>query len=81
MNVLNADNAEWRVTMAEPTEKSPSIEAELDKLAPHGRVLSIVSNRCATCGEDAVEFRDDLSCREYRISGMCQVCQESIFGE
>lgn len=66
--------------MAEPTVKSPSIEAELDKLAPHGRCLSIVANRCATCGETASSFRDELSRREYRISGMCQVCQDSIFG-
>jgi hypothetical protein len=26
-------------------------------------------------------FRDELSAREYRISGMCQDCQDSIFVE
>ena len=37
---------------------------------------------CATCGEaiDQAGFRDDLSRREYTISGMCQVCQDSVFG-
>lgn len=26
-------------------------------------------------------FRDDLSLREYRISGLCQECQDSVFTE
>jgi hypothetical protein len=25
-------------------------------------------------------FRDELSVREYRISGLCQLCQDKIFG-
>mgnify|MGYP001159308508 FL=1 len=25
-------------------------------------------------------FRDELSAREYYISGMCQACQDSVFG-
>jgi len=27
------------------------------------------------------EFRDELSLREYRISGMCQECQDGVFSE
>lgn len=27
------------------------------------------------------EFRDDLSKREYSISGLCQACQDEIFTE
>ncbi len=37
--------------------------------------------RCTTCGR-AIEdtaFRDALSAREFRISGMCQVCQDSVW--
>lgn len=26
-------------------------------------------------------FRDSLSAREYRISGLCQKCQDAAFGE
>lgn len=29
---------------------------------------------------DASEFRDALSRKEYAISGMCQDCQDRIFG-
>jgi len=35
---------------------------------------------CVTCGGEVGEFRDELSQKEYRISGMCQKCQDSIFG-
>jgi hypothetical protein len=36
---------------------------------------------CAfACAEPNVEFRDALSKREYEISGICQTCQDSVFG-
>lgn len=38
--------------------------------------------RCATCGtqdREAFSFRDKLSVDEFRISGMCQRCQDSVF--
>ena len=31
------------------------------------------------CGDHAGLFRDDLSRREYTISGMCQPCQDMLF--
>lgn len=42
------------------------------------RVLSV----CPTCGKkiDPSEFRDGLSLKEFRISGMCQECQDKTFG-
>jgi hypothetical protein len=39
--------------------------------------------RCVTCGSTKVkpeDFRDDLSRKEFRISFMCQACQDSVFG-
>lgn len=33
------------------------------------------------CGEKVTGFRDRLSEREYGISGLCQKCQDRIFGE
>jgi len=37
---------------------------------------------CPTCGEkiNMRDFRDALSKKEYKISGMCQKCQDKIFG-
>lgn len=36
---------------------------------------------CPTCGGEITEFRNALSRREFEISGMCQECQDSVFGE
>lgn len=36
---------------------------------------------CPTCGEPVSEFRDELSKKEYQISGMCQSCQDEVFGK
>lgn len=35
---------------------------------------------CVTCGGPVGEFRNELSRKEYGISGMCQKCQDSVFG-
>jgi len=35
---------------------------------------------CATCAGEVGPFRDDLSIKEYRIGGMCQTCQDKVFG-
>lgn len=38
------------------------------------------ASRCPTCSDEVGDFRDELSAREYGISGMCQKCQDSVFG-
>ena len=45
-----------------------------------GLVASQAANVCTLCPRPADKFRDALSEKEYRISGMCQVCQDSVFG-
>lgn len=46
-------------------------------------IEDIENNICPCCGEEieSVEFRDRLSIEEYKISGMCQKCQDKVFGE
>lgn len=38
---------------------------------------------CPFCGLDVMidGFRDELSKREYHISGLCQKCQDETFGK
>jgi RNA polymerase-binding transcription factor DksA len=38
---------------------------------------------CADCGDPIKEedFRDEQSKKEYSISGLCQRCQDDIFGK
>lgn len=68
--------------MAEPTKKSPEMEAIIDATNPSGRkrVDSIKQDICSWCGKPATEFRDELSRKEYTISGFCQECQDEVFG-
>ncbi len=44
------------------------------------RSLAIAGNSCVKCGESATDFRDELSRKEFGISGLCQSCQDGIFG-
>jgi hypothetical protein len=34
---------------------------------------------CTMCGLEVKGFRDRLSAREFRITGLCQSCQDGIF--
>lgn len=64
--------------------KSPEMVNALDSftLSVFGRSRSLAKagNSCVICGKSANEFRDELSQREYGISGLCQACQDEIFG-
>ena len=65
--------------------KSKEINAFLDTFAGAAfgetRTHAISQGFCLTCGLEAVEFRDDLSEREFQLSGMCQACQDDFYGE
>lgn len=46
---------------------------------------NVQQGKCATCGKEIPaklmdEFRDAISVKEYYISGMCQTCQDEVFG-
>lgn len=41
---------------------------------------SIVTKVCTLCKRPATDFRDELSKKEFEISGMCQDCQDEVFG-
>jgi hypothetical protein len=43
----------------------------------------VMCGQCVTCDSTllrGVDFRDDLSRKEYGISGMCQKCQDVAYG-
>lgn len=45
-------------------------------------VKAVERGDCPLCKRkvDRSEFRDELSRREFEISGLCQSCQDDIFG-
>jgi hypothetical protein len=70
----------------EPTYKAPQIDALLSEIIFNGkdRATCVREGTCVTCDEAqgliATSFRDDVSRKEYQISGMCQSCQDDVFG-
>ena len=66
--------------MAEPTTKTPELDALIKDILGIDRVESIQSDKCAWCKEPATEFRNEISRKEYTISGFCQKCQDKTFG-
>jgi len=40
----------------------------------------IKNNVCPHCGAEITELRDASSEKEYTISGLCQDCQDRVFG-
>jgi len=65
----------------EPSEKSPQLANFLEE--NFGRTTAITTGHCV--GENFgfsdhdFNFRDDLSRKEYTISGLCQTCQDAVF--
>ena len=45
------------------------------------RDLAVVGKSCVTCGKPAADFRDEVSRKEFGISGLCQRCQDEFFVE
>ena len=62
------------------TELDNAKEEMAFKLFGRSRTLAIAGNGCVKCGESAVDFRDEISRKEFGISGLCQPCQDGIFG-
>jgi hypothetical protein len=61
----------------------PDLNKPVFKLYP-GKAKLIEAGQCPFCGEvieGPEDFRDELSRREYSISGICQACQDRIFGK
>lgn len=63
------------------TDKHPTIDSFLSNLMGGKDRHAIVANgECMTCDNTGVKFRDEPSRDEYLISGMCQPCQDDVFG-
>ena len=66
--------------MSKPMEnKSDEIKAVIEEVFP-GTAARIAAHKCPCCQQDIGPFRNTLSHKEYQISGLCQKCQDSVFG-
>lgn len=67
--------------MNKPDLNKPDLNKPAFKIFPKS-MENIKENKCPICGKDIKEedFKDELSKKEYTISGMCQDCQDKTFG-
>ena len=61
-------------------ERDPKLQEFIDNVFPL-EAKRIKAGKCPFCGEkiNTDDFKDDLSRREFEISGMCQKCQDDFF--
>ena len=64
----------------EATIKSIGLDKVLTQMTGKNRYDTVRENLCMTCNSYATEFKNEKSKKEYGISGMCQPCQDSVFG-
>jgi len=62
----------------QPAPKNKEVKQFLDDTL--GRTEKIKSSLCVTCSATEVRFRNEISRKEYTLSGMCQKCQDDFFG-
>lgn len=67
----------------QPSDKHPGMNDLINSLAGRDRQSTISAGHCMTCDKENVvgELRDNLSRKEYTISGMCQTCQDETFND
>ena len=65
-------------------ERHPTLQKFVDdftkKIFGKSNTDAINEKACVTCHKKVTGFKDKLSEKEYTISGMCQACQDSVFG-
>lgn len=62
-------------------DKSLDILNLMDKLSKEAGGPGITGKTCPLCSlpVEKMEFKDELSKREFDISGTCQKCQDNVF--
>lgn len=66
--------------MSKTAEMDAALDGITDKLFGRSRTECLNTGVCVTCGGEVAGFKDAFSRGEYDISGMCQLCQDAVFG-
>ena len=45
------------------------------------RTRALDTHTCICCGKPAIDFKDQKSEVEWRLTGLCQKCQDEVFEE
>jgi hypothetical protein len=61
-------------------QKAPAIIEMLDvHLGSMTRSKALKENKCQGCGKDALEFKNEVSRKEYLLTAWCQACQDAFW--
>ena len=67
----------WEIAMTDDPRDRPFTQLAARLI---GGSNALNAGKCPTCSGDIGEFRNAVSRKEFTISGMCQACQDSVFG-
>jgi hypothetical protein len=62
------------------SDKTEAMKDAIEHFFP-GTRQALAAGKCPLCRKPILAFRDLLSAKEFEISGMCQECQDDVFGE
>lgn len=62
---------------------NPAKMTILKEMHQFAKIERLEAGLCPTCGHliEEGEFKDPISIQEFHISGMCQKCQDFVFGK
>ena len=69
--------------MSNEIQVNPAFENVLEEISKSFKTTRSEARKnktCVMCSGPADNFKDNLSAKEYTISGMCQTCQDNMFG-
>ena len=61
--------------------KSEEMNRIIEELTGINVNKAVEDKVCPSCHKPAVKFRDEISKKESQISGLCQQCQDEIWGK
>lgn len=65
----------------QPSYKRPAVDNFLKEVVGVDRKDAITNKTCPFCGTAVTldSFKDELSLKEFHISGLCSKCQDEMF--
>lgn len=67
-----------------PTNQAEQLEAAIMEVMGKDRRMTIALGECMVCDATGVSresFTSEVSAKEYTVSGLCQTCQNDVFGD
>ena len=67
--------------MFKPANKSKVVADMLDDFFNRTESITNLKGTNGECADPNMHFKNEISMREYTLSGLCQNCQDDVFGK